>query len=429
MQRLTFIVFGFSALLLALTTTPTQLAQAQTFTVLHNFTGGTDGAVPIAGLSMDRTGNLYGTTIGGGIQGTHCGSFGGCGTVFVLSNKGSGWILTPLYVFQGGNDGSNPMARVIIGPDGSLYGTTIAGGQGQGCLFNGSTGCGTVFNLRPPTHACGRAVCSWTETILYNFLGSSADGANPYSGDLLFDHAGDLYGTTLEGGTVNAGTVFELTPHNGTWTENFHYSFYVSSALMAPTSGVVFDSSGNLYGTTESGGSCDGVGGGVYELTPSSHGWTETDLHLFNCVSDGGQPIGGLISDNSGGFYGTTSINGAGVGGTVYVLSPSNGTWTFSVAYSFNGDGGYGPYDSLTMDTTGNLYGTTYQDGANRFGAVFKLTPSGSGWTYTSLHDFTGGSDGGYPEGNVILDGNGNLYGTTTFGGAHGFGVVFQITP
>ena len=184
---LLMLLFFLLVLLLVLLTP--QPAQAQTFKVIYNFTGGQDGGAPGAGLTMDRAGNLYGTATGGGSSGN--------GTVFKLSHKGSGkgsgWVLAPLYSFQGGNDGATPIARVIFGPDGSLYGTTTYGGI-QGCRFGYDT-CGTVFKLQPPPVACKTALCPWTETVLYRFTGGS-DGGHPQNGDLLFDQSGTLYGTT-----------------------------------------------------------------------------------------------------------------------------------------------------------------------------------------------------------------------------------------
>ena len=156
-------------------------------------------------------------------------------------------------------------------------------------------------------------------------------------------------------------------------------------------------------------------------------------LYTFQNASDGAVPVGGLIFDESGNLYGTASIGGSGKGGTVYQLTPSNGKWTLTVLYSFTGSGG--PYAGLTMDVGGNLYGTTSEDGAYGYGNVFKLSPTNGGWTYTSLYDFAGGNDGKNPYSNVVLDGKGNLYGTTTSGGtgsgcaAGGCGVVWEITP
>ncbi len=390
-----------------------QPVQAQTFTVLHNFTGGVDGANPNAGLTMDKAGNLYGTALFGGSSG--CYGYG-CGTVFKLTQKGSGWVFSPLYSFQGGNDGYWPDARVIIGPDGSLYGTTPDGGSGSN---------GTVFNLKPPVTACKTVLCSWTETVLYSFTGGS-DGAIP-RGDLVFDQAGNVYGTTQWGGAGGGaawGTVYKMTHFQGTWTESVLYTFTNSPDDGGnPWSGVILDNAGNLYGTTTT--DHYNSAGVVFELTPSGSGWVENALHWFTGGSDGKTPSG-LIFDQLGNLYGTASRAGSDGGDLVFELTPSNGNWAFNVAYSFhdNCEGG----GSLVMDATGNLYGRTSCGGAYGYGSVFKLTPSGGGWTYTSLHDFTNGSDGRWPS-EPVLDSVGNLYGTAYAGGAYAYGTVWEIMP
>ena len=398
------------AAMFALTVVLTQPAQAQTFKVIHTFTGGGDGANPYAGLTMDQAGNLYGTaSLGGG---------SGNGTVFRVSKKGSGWVFTPLYSFQGPPDGANPEARVVFGPDGILYGTTSFGG--------GCGGCGTVFTLKPYPTACTTALCGWQETVLYSFKGGS-DGMNPTLGDLIFDKAGNLYGTTSGGGAYGHGTVFELVPSQGGWTERVLYSFTGGSDGSQPFGGPIFDNAGNLYGTTIRGGTYGW--GTVYELTPSGSGWTVNVLYTFQGKNDGSYPFGGLVFDQSGNLYGDNWYAGQYVGGTVFKLAPSNGSWTYSVVYSLSGSGNRGPAASLVMGGAGNLYGTTLNDGPYGSGNVFRLTPSGGGWTYTPLYDFTGGNDGGEPICNVTFDANGNLYGTTYYGGAHGYGVIWEITP
>jgi uncharacterized repeat protein (TIGR03803 family) len=384
--------------------------QAQTFSVIHSF-GGQDGRTPYAGLTIDRAGNLYGATYGGGAD--------GAGTVFKLAPRGSGWIFNPLYSFHQ-NDGSLPSARVIFGPDGSLYGTTFSGGIG--C----QSGCGTVFKLRPPATACKTALCPWTETVLYRFTGGF-DGQFPESGDLVFDEAGNIYGTTYGGGTGN-GVVFELTPSG---TESVLYAF-PGGNLAFPYSGVIFDNSGNLYGTTPN------QGGALYQLTPSGAGWTEQTLYSYTGRGDGYDPFGGLIFDRSGDIYGTTNSGGINKGGTAFKVASSNGMWTLNLIYSFTGvffNPHCGPYASLVLDGAGNLYGTTMCESQTAFGSVFKLTNTGGSWTYTSLHDFTGGSDGAYPTSNVVFDTSGNLYGTASAGGydncagSPGCGVVWEVTP
>jgi uncharacterized repeat protein (TIGR03803 family) len=390
-----------------------QSAQAQTYQLLYNFTGGPDGAYPQAGLTMDRTGNLYGTAYEGGGSNR--------GTVFKLARKGSGWVFSSLYSFTGQLDGGAPIARVVFGPNGSLYGTTEFGGRNCG------EGCGTVFNLKPSPTRCTTVLCPWSETVIYRFSGSS-DGANPGYGDLTFDSSGHIYGTTFFGGNNADGVVYKLTPSNGSWTESAIHLFNGSGDGANPYSSVIFDAAGDLYGTAYSGGA-NGYGT-VFELTPSGSNWTEDTLHAFQSTSDGGNSIGGVVFDNAGNLYGATSGGGPGSGGTVYELTPSGGAWTLSLLYSFVSSGYLpGPYASLTMDTAGNLYGTTTKDGAHGLGSVFKLTPSNGSWTETDLYDFASGSKGSVPYGSVLIDASGNLYGTASAGGANGYGVVWEITP
>jgi uncharacterized repeat protein (TIGR03803 family) len=403
--------------------------QAQTYAVLHDFTGGGEGSVPQAGLTVDRAGNFYGTASNGGNYGSDC-QTQGCGVVFKLARRGSGWILTPIYSFQGGTDGAQPFARVIIGPNGSLYGTTGRGGTG-----NDGYGYGTIFNLQPPSHACANTLCPWVETVLYRFMGGN-DGWIPGLGDLTFDAAGNIYGTTGAGGSSSCngngcGVVFKLAPSNGAWTETVLYRFAGGTDGALPEAGVILDGQGNIYGTTAGGGvGCVPYGGCgvVFKLTRSGSDWVETVLYTFTGGDDGQFPSGGLIFDSLGNLYGTTSIGGSGGGGTVFELSPSNGSWTFNTLYSFQGEGG--SYASLTMDPASNLYGTTWDDGS--YGSVFRLSRSNGGWIHTTLAYF-GGSLGQYPYGSVALDSSGNLYGTTTYGGIYGgslgYGVVWKITP
>jgi uncharacterized repeat protein (TIGR03803 family) len=394
-------------------------AHAQSFTVLHEFTGSFDGATPMAGLTQDAAGNLYGTTEGGGVD--HCA--GGCGTVFKLSHRNGGWVLTTLYSFQGFLDGSYPIGRVIFGPDGTLYGTASATGQ---CDV-----CGIVFRLQPPPIPCGSLTCTWTETILHKFMHNGVDGYSP-GGDLIFDRGGNIYGTTSEGGGGNLGTVYELTPMNGSWTETILHDFSGPDGRQ-PASGVVFDNAGNLYGTTPYGGSAgDGV---VFELSPSGTGWTETVLHSFVNASmspDGATPYAGLTPDGAGSFYGTTELGGTG--------ECFGGPGIFGCGVVFHGAGSTvysflepgltppgGPRSPVTLDANGNFYGTTYNEGANLYGNVYMLTAGQ--YVYTSLHDFTNGVDGSQPVGNVLRDSSGNLFGTTSQGGTHLRGVVWQIAP
>jgi len=404
-----------------------QAARAQTYTVIYNFTV-SGGVLPAAGLTIDAAGNLYGTTT----QSSYYGS------VFKLSHRGSGWVFTPLYLFQGGDDGAAPIARVVFGPDGSLYGTTEDGGG----LCSGP-GCGTVFKLRPPAAACKTALCPWTETVLYRFAGNP-DGAVPDS-EVVFDAVGNMYGTTLVGGT-GGGTVFQMTPSNGGWKESVLHTFIGSDNGdgSRPMGGVLLDKAGNLYGTTQYGGTGQQAYGTLYQLTPTGGGWMENILYNFDFSGSGGYfPFAGLTSDNSGHLYGATT-QGALNSGAVFQIPPSGGTLIQLYAFETNADcyqqmqwSCYGPYDSLTMGPDGSLYGTTHSVGAYALGNVFKLTFSQGSWVYTSLHDFVG-SDGAYPNGPLVFDKNGNLYGTTEEGGPNGppctgspggCGVIFEITP
>ena len=420
--------------------------QAQTFSVIHNFTNGPDGGTPSTGMTIDRAGNLYGTTASGGGGGCQ----DGCGIVFKLAQRGSGWVLTPLYGFQGDHDGARPCSRITIGSDGTLYGTTSQGGgtqcpAGPGCYPNGNGGCGTVFNLAPPAHASGSVLGTWNETVLYRFTGES-DGAYP-QGDIAFDANGNLDGVTTEGGTFGqdcgtqlgdgCGTLYQLTRSGSGWTENVLHSFQPTNDGAGPYGGVVLDAAGSIYVTTfgDSFGERPGVscGGTVIQFTQSGGNWQSTLLHLFGQQLDGCEPFGGMIFDPSGNLYGATPAieEGGPVGsGEVYELSysPSNG-WQYSILFEFPNDGYEGPVSTLLMDSAGNLYGTTRSYGLHRYGEVFELARNGGGWTYIDLHDFTGGADGGYPYGSLVQDSAGNVYGTAETGGAYNHGVIFALTP
>jgi len=400
------------AIVLTLTIVLTKPAQAQTYKVIYNFTLNGTGYKPYAGLTMDAAGNLYGTTRG----------INGPGTVFKLTPKGSDWVFTLLHQFGAAGDGAIPWAGVVFGPDGTLYGTTASGG---------ASGNGTVFNLSPPTTICRAVTCPWTETLLYNFTGG--DDAHPFLGDLVFDSAGNIYGTT--GSILGAsGVVYQLAPSGSGWTESV-----LLSGEGPVDGGVILDDAGNLYGTTVFGGY---GAGSVFKLTYSvGSGWTENVLYAFFCGDDGCYPHAGVTFDPSGNLYGSTTAGDGRPdlgGGTVFELTPSGGGWNYALVHSFDGDphgrAWCGPWGPLVMDRAGNFYGTTYCDGANGAGNIFKLTPSGGGWTYTSLHDFsTDGHDGANPTSKVILDSHGNLYGTTSSGGTgcqyNNCGVVWEITP
>ncbi len=389
--------------------------EAQTFSVIHYFSGGGDGAVPIAGVTVGPGGVLYGTAHGGG---TH-----GAGVVFKLTYQGSSWTLSPLYEFTGGSDGAYPYGGVVIGPNGALYGTTYYGGGAQD---------GVVFELRPPPAVCKAILCYWTETVLYNFTGTP-DGEGPLDENLAFDRAGNIYGTTWEGGMYGYGdgTVFELTPSGGGYTESILHSFGSGTDGAYPVSGVVLDTAGNVYGTTPGGGT--GGAGTVYQLMPSNGGWLENVLVYFD-GTNGAYPYGNLIIDASGNLYGVANGGQNGYESVVYKLAPSDGGFTYSELYTFSSlceSTDDGAVSGVAMDAAGHLFGVCYEGGAHNDGWIFELANCSQGCSLVDLHDFSG-SDGNEPFGSPVLDANGNLYGTTAAGGTgncngNGCGVVWEI--
>lgn len=396
-------------------------APAQTFQVLHAFQNGQDGAGPTAGLTMDGAGRLYGTTAGG--------DFVYGGSAFKMTGSGSGWVLSPLYDFTEKVDGWAP-GSLTVGPDGAFYGVALVGGTYQQC--DEGDGCGLVFRLQPPPRSCSSFLCPWVETVLYDFQGAG-DGYLPV-GNVVFDSAGNLYGLTLYGGTgfcsgVGCGTVFKLSPSGGSWTKSTIYNFMQGSDGYYPLGGLWMDAAGNLYGTADGGSGGNGV---VYELTLGSPLWTQTVLHSFQ-GSDGAFPESPLIPDASGNLYGVTEGGGANDSGTVFELTQP-GTWNFQSLYSFpHYPAGDQPNGPLAMDSAGNLYGTTGQGGANEVGILFELTLSNGSWLETDLHDFSF-NDGEPPNGGVVVDANGNLYGTSSMGGSTngcyiGCGTVWEFTP
>jgi uncharacterized repeat protein (TIGR03803 family) len=377
-----------------------------------------------------------------------------------------------LHAFTGGNDGGGLWGSLLVDSRGNVYGTTSYGGPNGG---------GTVFELIP---SAGGAR---TLRSLYNFCSQPgcADGAASTAG-LIFDVAGNLYGTTGHGGAYEYGTVFELTQKSaGAWEETVLHSFdtqdgagapYGGVAMdpsgtlfgtgagwayelspssggwaltglhsftgengdgSAPIAGVILDPAGNLYGTTEHGGgskSCGGGCGTVYQLHPMPDGsWKETILHSFGGPGDGTFPgVGALILDKSGDLYGTTDVGGPGRYGTVFKLTRrSNGHWKETILYSFTGGvDGNNVSAGVVMGKSGELYGTTIGGGGKcGCGVVYKVAPQGKGrWKLTVLHRFTG-YDGAQPDANLVIDSKGNLYGTTAIGGAGGYGVAFELTP
>jgi uncharacterized repeat protein (TIGR03803 family) len=321
--------------------------------VLHSFNG-TDGFYPRAGLAFDSAGNLYGTTS----------SF--TGTVFKLTPNGDGsWKEKVLHLFKG-PDGLFPDAGLIVDSVGNLYGTTSAGGV-SAC----ENGCGLVFELTPKGDG------TWKEKVLHLFNHEGKDGFQPEAG-LIFDPAGNLYGTTVGGGPNNAGIVFELSPNgSGGWKEKVLHSFDPNHGDgYQPYAALTFDSAGNLYGTTAIGGT-HGFGT-VFKLVPTGSGsWKESVLHSFDLNGKGGSsPNAGLIFDSVGSLYGTTAGGGTHGFGTVFRLTPSvNGGWKETVMHSFAGDPGAVPLSGLIFDGHGSLYGTTFGDQATTFGSVFEISP------------------------------------------------------
>ncbi len=373
-------------------------AQSQTFSVVHTFTGGSDGGNPQAGLVLGTEGNFYGTASSGGQY--------GAGDVYEMSSTGA---VTVLYSFTGEADGSTPTASLLF-LDGALYGTTSAGG---------AHGAGTVFKL----------TFAGIETVLYSFTGG-ADGSAPGAA-LTHDASTNLYGTTFAGGARGNGTVFELVhPKNGSapWPEEVLYSFGAVGDGANPVSGVAMDKTGNLYGTTSIGGTYGY--GNVYQLVPSSSGWTENIIHQFELLGDGGTAYAGIVLDHAGNLYGATTDGGLGGedgGGTIFKMSQVDGAWTFTALYDLAGWGISGSFRNILVPSASLIYATTHCDGANTDGTVFELKETKGVWKYTLLYTFTGGSDGYFLFSSPVLDHKGNLYGTTRFGGEDSAGVLFKI--
>jgi uncharacterized repeat protein (TIGR03803 family) len=392
-------------------------ASAQSEHPIYEFKGGVDSDAPTAGLIADSKGNLYGTTTGFDING---------GTVFELTKpSGSGpWTETILHRFPANStDGRTPEAGVIFDSKGNLYGTTTAGGTNDQ---------GVIFELSPPS-VTGKP---WTETILYSFVNSSNTTDGNVGGGLIFKGT-SLYGTTIYGGQTGGGVFFSLTPTGeGTWTYTVQHNFTGQPDGSEPNVScepLVNDKLGNLYGVTAYGGVYGG--GAVFEMSPPAakgDSWTETILYSFNPnTTDAQAPAAGLIFDSSGNLYGT-GLGGGTLGyGAVFELSPpavSGDAWTESVIYSFtDATDGSDPWAKLVIDKSGNLYGTTLT------GSVYELSPpaaQGDSWSETTLYNFPGfTNDGQEPRAGLLLTTQGNLFGTTYAGGSGGYGIVFEIHP
>jgi uncharacterized repeat protein (TIGR03803 family) len=392
-----------------------------------------DGAGPEAALIADSAGNLYGTTISGGAYGQ--------GTVFGLSHTKNGWKEKALYSFcpnSGCSDGDEPVAGLVRDSAGNLYGTTTGGGSGGFCQEAGE--CGVAFKLT-------RSGDSWTESVIYNFCSAvnCTDGVQPVAG-LTLDGSGNLYGTTVSGGAsslgcpLGCGTVFELTPSNGGWSENVLHSFGGPPDGAGPMAGVIFDKQGNLYGTTYEGGG-NQQDGAVFEMTPSNGGWAESVIYSFCSAqgcTDGVDPLDSLVIDNSGNLYGTTTAGGdiaacpgqsgaPGGCGTVFELTPSNGVWNESVLHEFcsaaNCSDGESPVAGVTLDSKNNLYSTTRYGGKYGDGTVWQLSYMSGVWKEKEFSFNV--TDGSQPLAGVLLE-HGVLYGTTQSSGS---GVVWEIVP
>jgi uncharacterized repeat protein (TIGR03803 family) len=385
------------------------------------------GTNPEANVIADAAGNLYGTTF------FASGKYKGVVYKLTPGSNGS-WAESVLYTFDGGADGAAPTS-IVLDASGNLFGITSEGGRAstgtKPCM---TVGCGVVYELK-------RGSGGYTYSLLYTFTGLE-DGSGPAG--ITLDPSGNLYITTIAatgncgGGTC--GAVFKLTHTAGTWKGSSVHVFGAGDGEN-PRAPVLLDAAGNLYGTTQRGGTYGF--GTVYEISPASGGhWTESVLYSFTGGSDGSQPQSSLVFDSAN-LLGTTVVGGANSYGTVFQLTPSSGSWTESVLYSFaDGSDGSEPAGGLTLDPAGNVYGTTISGGGSTVcypvgcGTVWKLAPVSGGWTESVLYAFSGGTDGQEPQpGGVILE-KGNLYGTASYGGKveingcpNGCGVVFEVTP
>jgi uncharacterized repeat protein (TIGR03803 family) len=406
------ILFVCTAILLA-----TGIAVSQEKILANLYSSGGE-ALPKGSLTADKAGNLYGTSFYGGQHDQ--------GMVYELSPTATGYNATVLHSFSpNGVDGFGPMSGVILDNAGNLYGTTEFGGNG-GCTSG--FGCGTVFKLTHTTKG-------WKETIVHDFQGY--DGWQSFGG-LTMDSAGNLYGTTANGGSYNWGTVYKLSLSGGTWNLTTLYNFGGGSDGAVSWASVIFDRAGNLYGVASEGGGtnddCSYGCGTVFELSPTSSAeWTETVLHNFtNDPNDGEYPSNTLIWDSAGNLYGTTSGGGGQAqAGIVFELSPDgSGGWAETILHNFNdrATDGVGPSSNLVFDAAGNLYGETLVGGTEGVGTVFQLRPGADGWSETLLHSFSSKRDGNNPNG-LMMGPGGKLFGTTGFGGHYGDGTIFQMTP
>ena len=352
------------------------------------------------------------------------------GVLVLIVSLISSWALgqeTVLYTFTGGADGGQPVGTMVLDNSGNLYGTTQSGGQ-----FNK----GTVFMVTPAGQEC----------VLHSFGAFSGDGEFPEAG-VIFDNAGNLYGTTSAGGAQQSGAVFKLSGIGCSWTEQVLYSFCSIGYPLncndgsSPFTGLTLNNQGVLFGTTILGGGSS-LGGVVFELVPGGSGYTENVIYAFPGGADGSGPASGVALDTAGNLYGEVETGGSAGVGLVYKLSPQSGSWKYTVILDFNGVNGASPnLDSVILDSAGNVYATTDNGGiCGEFlggcGVVFELSPNkNGGYNQTRLYEFAGGLDGAAPETGLTMDSSGDLYGSTARGGGAGCGnglgcgIAFELTP
>lgn len=407
-----FRIFTLGSVLLMMMLALSAVANAATESLLYTFTE-TTNFWPQGALIEDATGNLYGTTRGGGAYGV--------GSVFELSPpavSGGAWTLTTLYSFVPyGSGGYVPVSDLVRDQAGAFYGTTFSGGDA-------TCNCGVVYKLVPPVTGG-----TWTESQLYAFTGNS-DGRLPAAATLALTTKGTLYGVTVRGGTWDSGVIYQLTTKNGkTYTESVLYSFGDLADASTPSGGILMDSAGNLYGVASQGGAFGG--GAVYRYVPASqtHAAQESLLFSFGAsTTTGTAPNGNLVFDVGGNIYGVTNTGGSTNDyGVVYSLAPAKTTWTETILYTFSKSSGVNPVGGLSWNhTNNNLYGTTSSLNGltSGDGTVFKLVPpavKGGAWTESTLFEFSYSVTGGYPTGAPTRDSKtGTLYGTAYNGGVVG---------
>ena len=406
--------------------------------VIFSFDG-SNGRTADSGLVQDARGNVYGTTFNGGPD--------ALGSVYELTPISSGvWRETVLYNFNG-NDGAFPVATLTFDHDGNLWGTTQLGGLGT-CSTSGgqNLGCGVVFKLTPTQNGWQESTVYEFQPgvnkgvipvggVIFDAAGNAygTTWAPGVEGNGIYDRAGrnalagTYWGCTQPG---CGGTVYKLTPTQNGWQEADIYAFTGAADGSSSQATLIMDSAGNLYGTTPYGGSgnCQYGCGTVFEVSPANGAWTETVLHSF-ANTDGAAPMGALTADTAGNFYSTTNLGGTHRSGTVFKLSKSGQQWTESVLYNFTGgiDGSY-PFAGVIFDSRGNLYGTAAEGGTDSVGTVYALIPNNGTWSQVVLHGFRLQGDGNLPYGPLMFW-NGWLLGATQGGGAHNEGAVYQVFP